>query len=243
MSTYPVLNDRPIDQWTVTELKDDLLKRLFEAMQDEILDGEGKATVVTSPPEEPDGGETPGSIVASVNQASIEQHVDKGASEVAKQGADLVISVIEAYDESTFATSEVTQEAVVGTVEASQKSLDAVAEVESSLVDTAATDETNGDGLDSASSGNTIVKEANPHSEGHGDTIEKTPEDDTNKKMAVDDEPSNLTGGDIKLGLDEHSKILKLEDELAPPNDMLHSHNEDSDVVAVAEPEMTQGKK
>jgi len=81
MSTYPVLNDRPIDQWTVTELKDelerryllvnglkdDLLKRLFEAMQDEILDGEGKATVVTSPPEEPDGGETPGSIVASVN--------------------------------------------------------------------------------------------------------------------------------------------------------------------------------
>jgi len=71
---------------------------------------------------------------------------------------------------------------VVGTVEASQKSLDAVAEVESSLVDTAATDETNGDGLDSASSGNTIVKKANPHSEGHDDTIEKTPEDDTNNK-------------------------------------------------------------
>jgi len=257
MSTYPVLNDRPIDQWTVTELKDelerryllvsglkdDLLKRLFEAMQDEILDGEGKATVVTSPPEEPDGGETPGSIVASVNQASIEQHVDKGASEVAKQGADLVISVTEAYDESTFATSEVTQEAVVGTAKASQKSLDAVAEVESSLVDTAATDETNGDGLDSASSGNTIVKEANPHSEGHDDTIEKTPEDDTNKKMAVDDEPSDLTGSDIKLGLDVHSKILKLEDELAPPDMKLHSHREDSDDVAVAEPEDDTSKK
>jgi apoptotic chromatin condensation inducer in the nucleus len=227
----------------VSGLKDDLLKRLFEVMQDEILDGEGKATGVTFPPEELKGGETPGSIDASVNQASIEQHVDKGASEVAKQGADLVISVTEAYDESTFATSEVTQVAVVGTAEANQKSLDAVAEVESSLVDTAATDETNGDGLDSASSGNTIVKEANPHSEGHGDTIEKNPEDDTNKKMAVDDEPSNLTGGDIKLGLDEHSKILKLEDEPAPPDDMLHSDHEDSDAVAVAEPEDDTSKK
>jgi len=53
MSTYPMLNDRPIDQWMVTELKDellrrnlpvtglkdDLVKRLFVAIQDKILDG------------------------------------------------------------------------------------------------------------------------------------------------------------------------------------------------------------
>ncbi|ONM59844.1 uncharacterized protein [Zea mays] len=256
MLTYPILNDRSIDQWTVTELKDELerrylpvsgskdelLKRLFEAMQDEILDGEGKTTVVTSPPEELKGGETPGSIDVSVNQASIEQHVHKGASEVAKQGVGLVISVTEAYDESTFATSEVTQEAVVGTAEVSQRSLDAVAEVESCLVDAAATDEPDGNGQGSASSGDTIVKEGSPRSEGHGNTIEKTPEDGTNKKIAVDDEPSDLTGGDIKLGLDVHSKILKLEDEPAPPHDMLHNH-EDSDVVAVAEPEDDTSKK
>ena len=132
---------------------------------------------------------------------------------------------------------------VVGTAEASQRSLDVVVEVESSVVNTVATDETNGNGPDSTSSGNTKVKEANSHSEGHGDTIEKTSEDDTNMKMVVDDEPSNLNGGDIKLGLDEHSKILKLEDEPAPPDMKLHSHREDSDVVAVAEPEDDTSKK
>ena len=58
MSTYPMLNDRPIDQWMVTELKDellrrnlpvtglkdDLVKRLFEAIQDKILDGGEKTS-------------------------------------------------------------------------------------------------------------------------------------------------------------------------------------------------------
>jgi len=55
-----MLNDRPIDQWMVTELKDellrrnlpvtglkdDLVKRLFEAIQDKILDGGKKKQVV-----------------------------------------------------------------------------------------------------------------------------------------------------------------------------------------------------
>ncbi|KAL5659454.1 hypothetical protein ACJX0J_032617, partial [Zea mays] len=134
-----------------------LIHILVSCIPDEILDGEGKTT----------------------------QHVHKGASEVAKQGVGLVISVTEAYDESTFATSEVTQEAVVGTAEVSQRSLDAVAEVESCLVDAAATDEPDGNGQGSASSGDTIVKEGSPRSEGHGNTIEKTPEDGTNKKIAL----------------------------------------------------------
>ncbi|XP_025803765.1 uncharacterized protein LOC112882830 isoform X2 [Panicum hallii] len=256
MSTYPMLNDRPIDQWMVTELKDellrrnlpvtglknDLVKRLFEAIQDNILDGGEKTSGGT--PEDLKGGETPGSVDTSVNQASIGEHIDEVASEVMEQGADLVISVTEAYDESILATSEVTQEAVAGTAEASQRSLDAVAEFESSLVDTAATDETNGDVLESASSGNTRVDEANPCSEDHGDTIEKTPEDDTNKKMAVDDVPSDVTGGDIKLGLNMHNKILETEDVPAPPDDIvLHGDHEDADAAAAAEPEDDTSKK
>ncbi|RLN36296.1 uncharacterized protein C2845_PM03G13420 [Panicum miliaceum] len=258
MSTYPMLNYRPIDQWMVTELKDellrrnlpvtglkdDLVKRLVEAFQDKILDGGEKTSDGT--PEDLKGGETPGSVDASVNQASIEEHLDEVASEVTEQGADLVISVTEPYDESILATSEVTQEAVAGTAEASQRSLDAVAEVESSLVDTAATDETNGDVLEPASSGNTRVDEANPRSEDHGDTIEKIPEDDTNKKMAVDDVPSDVTGGDIKLGLNMHNKILETEDVPAPPDDIvLHGDHEDADAdaVAAAEPEDDTSKK
>ncbi|CAL5071662.1 unnamed protein product [Urochloa decumbens] len=256
MLTYPMLNDRPIDQWMVTELKDelqrrnlpvsglkdDLVKRLFEAIQDKVLDG-GEKTSGGTPREELKGGEIPGSVDASVNETLIEEHVDEGSCEVRKQGADLVISVTEAYDESILATSEVTQEAVIGTAEASQRSLDAVAEVESSLVDTAATDETNGNGLESASNGNTRVEEATC-SEDNGDTIDKIPEYDTNKKMAVDDVPSDVTGGDIKLGLNMCGKILKMEDVSAPPDDnVLHGDRENADAVATAEPEDGTSKK
>ncbi|CAD6217022.1 unnamed protein product [Miscanthus lutarioriparius] len=394
MSTYPVLNNQPIDQWTVTEfkdelerrylpvsgLKDDLLKRNFEDMQDEILDSEGKATVVTSPPEEPDGGHgdtiektseddtnmkmvvddepsnlnggdiklgldehskilkledelaPPDDMLHTDNEDSdavavaepeddtskkmiiddvpfgpthtnvelgakvdykIEQeevsilsnatalhaypkehivdvakgpeddtskkmiiddvpsglthtNVELGAQVDCKIEQDEVSTLFDATALHAYPKECIVAAAkglVVGTAEASRRSLDVIAEVESYLVNTAATDETNGNGPDSTSSGNTIVKEANSHSECHGDTIEKTSEDDTNKKMAVDDEPSNLTGGDIKSGLDEHSKIVKLEDEPAPPDDMLHTDNEDSDVVAVAEPEDDTSKK
>ncbi|CAL5061514.1 unnamed protein product [Urochloa decumbens] len=149
----------------------------------------------------------------------------------------------DAIGESTLATSEVTQEATVGTAEASQRSLDVVAEVESSLVNTSAM-KTNGSGLESASSGNIVVEEANPCSEDHGDNIEKTPEDDTNKNMVIDDVPSDVTGGDIKLCLNMHGKILEMEDVSAPPDDIvLHGDHEDAVVVATAEPEDDTSKK
>lgn len=251
-----MLNNRSIDQWMVTELKDelqrrnlpvsglkdDLVKRLFEAINNKILD-DGEKTNGGAPPEVKED-ETPGSVDASVNQASIKELVDEDASEVMKQGADLVISVTEAYDESILAASEVTQETVVVTAEASQRSLYVVAEVESSLVDTAATDETNGNGLESASSGGTIVEEANPHSDDQCDTIEQTPEDDTNKKLSIDDIPSDGTGGDIKLGFNLHRKILEMEDVPAPPDDtVLHGDHEDADAVVAAEPVDCTSKK
>ncbi|XP_062190784.1 uncharacterized protein LOC133893707 [Phragmites australis] len=264
MSTYPVLNDQPIDQWKVTELKDelkrrnlpinglkdDLLKRLFEAIQGEILDGE-QTNGETPPAEELNRGETPDSVDASVCQASMEQNVDEGPSEVTKQG-DHVISVTEASDESFVAATEVsqevvigTQEVVIGTVEVSQRTLDAVAEVEAPPVDVAlaATDEnhceTNGVGLKSASSGNTIVKEVHPHSEGVGDTIEETPEDDTTKKMDVDDVPSDVTSINIKLGIEVDSKVLEQEAVTTPPDTIaLHA-----DVFAATEAEDDTIKK
>ncbi|KAF8679228.1 hypothetical protein HU200_046002 [Digitaria exilis] len=247
-----MFTDRPIDQWMVTELKDelqrrnlpdsglkdDLVKRLFEAMHDNILDG-GEKTSDKTPSEQLKSIETLVSVDASVNQASMEEHIDEGSSQVTKQGTDLVISVTEACDESMLATSEVTQEAIVYTAEATQTSLDAVAEV-----DTATTDEASGNDLESASSGNARVEEANPRSEDHSDTTEKTPEDDTNKKMGVDDVPSDLNGGGIKLGLNMHRKILEMKDVPAPLDDViLHGDPEDVDAVAAAEPEDGISKK
>ncbi|CAN6226173.1 unnamed protein product [Urochloa humidicola] len=149
----------------------------------------------------------------------------------------------DAIGESILATSEVTQEAAVGTAETSKRSLDAVVEVESSLINTSAI-ETNGNGLESASSDNILVEEANPRSEDHCDTIEKAPEDDTKKKMDVDDVPSDVTFDDIKLGLNMCSEILEKKDATATLDDIvLDGDHEDADAVAAAEPEDNTSKK
>ncbi|EEC82485.1 hypothetical protein OsI_26941 [Oryza sativa Indica Group] len=112
MSTCPVLNDRPIDEWKVTELKDelrrrdlsikglkdDLVKRLAEALQGEVIDG-GEETVNGTPPVENQTQDR--ALVlddASGFQASAEQNVDEGPAEVAAKNEGLV-SVIEASTE------------------------------------------------------------------------------------------------------------------------------------------------
>ncbi|KAM3384160.1 hypothetical protein ACQJBY_008676 [Aegilops geniculata] len=151
MSTYPVLNDQPIDQWNFTELKDelsrrnlptdglkdDLVKRLFEELQGDILGGEGP--VGGSPPDDDlKEDEAPGSADASVCQAALEQNVDEGSSQVATLEGYPVGSVTEASEKSADATTEVIQDAVVSTeevsqttlvAEASEKSADATTEV------------------------------------------------------------------------------------------------------------------
>ncbi|VAH43586.1 unnamed protein product [Triticum turgidum subsp. durum] len=136
MSTYPVLNDQPIDQWNFTELKDelsrrnlptdglkdDLVKRLFEELQGDIFGGDGP--VGGSPPDDDlKEDEAPGSADASVCQAAVEQNVDEGPSQVATLEGYPVGSVTEASEESADATTEVIQDAVVSTEEVSQTTL------------------------------------------------------------------------------------------------------------------------
>ncbi|KAL6841716.1 hypothetical protein ACP4OV_028228 [Aristida adscensionis] len=165
-------------------LKDDLVRMLSEAIQGEILDGREEKSGGAPPIEELKGGETP-------CQASMEQNVDEGPSEVTKQGSDAVSSVTEASNESLVATAEVSQEAVVCTAEGSQRTLDAITEVDAPLVDVElpSTDEnsckTNVAGLEASSSGNTMVKQVHSHSEVHDDTIDKTPEKDSIQKVVV----------------------------------------------------------
>ncbi|KAL6656999.1 hypothetical protein ACP70R_004779 [Stipagrostis hirtigluma subsp. patula] len=286
MSTYPVLDERPIDQWKVTELKDelerrklpikglkdDLVRTLFEAIQGEALDGGEETSPVTPPVEELKGGETTGSRDASVYEALIEQNVDEGLSEVTKQGADPDTYVTDTSNESLVANLDVSQEAIVGTAEVSQlvvvgtaevsqkgvvgnrevsqRTLGAVVEVEAPPVDVgpAATDdsccESNVVDLETAPSGNSLVKDVHPHPEGHDDTIEKTPEDDSSDKMAVHDLPSDTTSINIKLGIDVDTKILRQEAVTTPPRTIvLHANDRDADIVAAPEPGDGTSKK
>ena len=101
MPTYPVLNDQPNDQWTVTELKgelcrrnlpinglkEDLVKSLFEDLQGDILGGEG--TISESPPDDDlKEDNTTGSADASVCQAVMEQSVDEDPTLVSMQRSE-----------------------------------------------------------------------------------------------------------------------------------------------------------
>ncbi|KAG8079656.1 hypothetical protein GUJ93_ZPchr0007g4439 [Zizania palustris] len=221
---YPVLNNRPIDQWKVTELKDelrrrdlpvkglkdDLVKRLAEVLQGEILDGGEETDSGTPSVEDQNEDKTLVSIDASGREASTEPNVDEGSSEVAAQNEGRV-SVTEATKDSAVATTDVIhQEAVVATAEASQRTLVVVTQVsEGPLANVAATDEiislsdaeaTKGDVLESVPRDGNVVKEVYPPAEIHCEVIaEKVPDDDNSKKMTVDDIPSDVTSTDTKL--------------------------------------------
>ncbi|KAL5198372.1 hypothetical protein ABZP36_001884 [Zizania latifolia] len=257
---YPVLNNRSIDQWKVTELKDelrrrdlpvkglkdDLVKRLAAALQGEILDG-GEETVSETPPvEDQKEDETLVSVDASGCEASTEQNVDEGPSEVAAQNEGRV-SVTEATKDSAVATTDVShQEAVVATAEASQKTPVVVTQVsEGPLADVAATDEiislgdaeaTKGDVLESVPRDSNAVKEVYQPAEIHCEVIaEKVPDDDNSKKMTVGDIPSDVTSTDTKLdatstkgepGVNIDCEILEQEAVPSPP-DVVLSHADD----------------
>jgi apoptotic chromatin condensation inducer in the nucleus len=139
MLTYPMLNDHPIDKWMVTEkdelrqrnlpitcLKGDLVTRLFKAIQgEENIDGG------TLPADGLKGGETPGSIDASVYEALGEANVDEGVCEVMKQGGGggLVISVTESNNESLVPNTKAINEVAISTIEKGQRTLNDDTEV------------------------------------------------------------------------------------------------------------------
>ncbi|TVU37787.1 hypothetical protein EJB05_11122 [Eragrostis curvula] len=249
MLTYPMLNGQPIDQWKVTDLKDelqrrnlpitglkdDLVKRLLEAIQGEVLDGGENTSAETPPDEGLKGSEISRSVDASFYQASVQQNVEESVSEGMNQGEDIVICVTEPIN-GIVATTEVNQEVVIGTAEASQRTLDAVTEVESSLDDMAATNkhlcESIVVSLEPDLSGVTIVKEANSNSDCHNDIIEKTPEDDTSTKMTVDDVPSDATDIGIKLGVDMDRKMLEVNEEAGTIEASLRTSDAVTDVVS-----------
>ncbi|KQK15110.1 apoptotic chromatin condensation inducer in the nucleus isoform X2 [Brachypodium distachyon] len=232
MLTYPVLNERSIDQWSIMELKDelcrrnlpiiglkdDLVKRLFEDLQGNILGGEGTGGGATADDDLKEDS-TSGSADTTIGLATMEQSVDEVPSQVATQEGDLVVSFTEDSKERAVATTDVNEEAVVTTDEISQTTLVAAAEVVvAPLVDVATTDKvslcdtvaTKRDDLGSTPSHGTIVKEVYAQADGHSAiTAEKASEEGTSKKIIADDLPSDVASIDVKL--DATSALGKLD--------------------------------
>ncbi|XP_047068278.1 uncharacterized protein LOC124676246 [Lolium rigidum] len=256
MSTYPVLNDQPIDQWKVTDLKDelcrrnlpisglkeDLVKRLFEDLQGDVLGREGTVDG-SSPGDDLKVDKTTASADASVCQAVMEPSVDENPSRVSTQSGDLVVSVTEVSKESEVATGKF----VVTTEEVSQKPLAAAAAAEVSdapLVDVLTTNKisqsgaaaTKQDDLESAPSDSTMVKDVHEQAGGHSEFIaEKALEEDAAKKTIVD---YLFATTDVKLDVTPAKGKLDddiLEHEVVPsPPDAIVPHADHWDLDAVA---------
>ncbi|KAM0894079.1 hypothetical protein ACQ4PT_024692 [Festuca glaucescens] len=259
MSMYHVLNDQPIDQWKVTELKDelcrrnlpisglkeDLVKRLFEDLQGDILGREGTVNG-SSPHDNGKEDEATGSADASILQAAMEPSVDEDPSLVSAQNGDLVVSVTEASKESAVATGNVMQKFVVTTEEVIQKTLAAAEVSDAPVVDVVMTDKislsgavaTKQEDIESVPSDSTMVKDVHEQAGGHSEFIaEKALEEDTGKKT-IDDYLFAPTGVKLDVTLAKEKldvDILEHEVVSSPPDAIVpHADNWDVDVVAKA---------
>ncbi|XP_051214281.1 uncharacterized protein [Lolium perenne] len=257
MSSYHVLNDQPIDLWKVTELKDelcrrnlpisglkeDLVKRLFEDLQGDILVREGTVNG-SSPDDTRKEDEATGCVDASILQAAMEPSVDENPSRVSTQSGDLVVSVTEASKESEVATGNVSQKFVVTNEEVSQKTLAAAEVNDAPLVDVVTTKKislsgeatTKQDDLESAPSDSTMVKDVQEEAAGHSEFIaEKAVEEDAAKKTIVD---HLFATTDVKLDVSPAKGKLDddiLEHEVVPsPLDAIVPRADHWDVDAVA---------
>uniref|UniRef100_A0ACD5Z0B2 Uncharacterized protein n=1 Tax=Avena sativa TaxID=4498 RepID=A0ACD5Z0B2_AVESA len=239
MSTYHVLNNQPIDQWKVTELKDelcrrnlpieglkdDLVKRLFADLEGNILGG--------SPPDGDlkDAG-TPGSAGASVSQDAMEPNVDEDLSHLATQEGDPAVSMTEFSKESAHATRGVSQDAIVTTEEVSQTCHVAAIDSNAPLFDSATTDKV-------SLSESTVVKGASPQADLHEEIIaEKAPEEGTIKKVIVDYLPYDVACTNVKLDASSakdklDSAIVEQEAAHSPP-DAIVPHTDHLDAHATA---------
>ncbi|CAN6284541.1 unnamed protein product [Urochloa humidicola] len=235
MSSYPVLNNRPIDQWRVTDLKDELRKRrlpvkglkeelvrrLFESIQSEKEADEASE----------DAGEN-----------ADDQLPDANASEEA------TVTITEVHQETMV---HVTQQVEVPTTEVDQEfTVSATGgppsvDVEASLDDASAA---KGEVSESIAGGNLAFKEVQPHAESNNEPVlEKTSDVDTNEAVIVNDVSadvkSDLVTSEVKSDAAKSSKIQE-EDSAPAPVDAITSDAGpmDTDVVT-ATPVSDDGDK
>ncbi|CAN6312556.1 unnamed protein product [Urochloa humidicola] len=235
MSSYPVLNNRPIDQWRVTDLKDELRKRRLpvKGLKEELVRR----------------------LFESIQS---EKEADE-ASEDAGENADDRLPDANASEEATVTITEVhqetmvhvTQQVEVPTTEVDQEfTVSATGgppsvDVEASLDDASAA---KGEVSESIAGGNLAFEEVQPHAESNNEPVlEKTSDVDTNEAVIVNDVSadvkSDLVTSEVKSDAAKSSKIQE-EDSAPAPVDVITSDAGpmDTDVVT-ATPVSDDGDK
>ncbi|KAF7042743.1 hypothetical protein CFC21_052254 [Triticum aestivum] len=205
MSSFPVLKNRPIDQWKVTELKDELRKRrlpvkglkeelvrrLFESIQSEEASDES-AEDVGANEGAPIGKDAKDVGANGPSDQAPEEHTasQKTAVSATEVGQE---TRVHATQETAVPLPEVTQEIMASSVE--QSPGDNVVANHESLSKEAPTEK--GDQPEAVAGENSTVQAGHQHSESNKMHIEETPEVVTNGTTVVAD----VTSADLKSDL------------------------------------------
>uniref|UniRef100_A0A0E0GNE7 SAP domain-containing protein n=1 Tax=Oryza nivara TaxID=4536 RepID=A0A0E0GNE7_ORYNI len=207
MSSYPVLNNRPIDQWRVTDLKDELRKRRLpvKGLKDELVRRLFESIQSEKEEEQEQDNETV-EVNPAANQASeiqsVSQETTVSITEVHKE------TVVQVTQEATPPITEVSQSLTVSAAEEPPK-VNAVATHEAPL-SKAPTDK--GEEPPIAGDVSTVQNE-HLHAENNTEPfVEKTQDVGTNEAIgALDmtsaDVESDMTSSDIKIDATEASKV------------------------------------
>uniref|UniRef100_A0A0D3FJ72 SAP domain-containing protein n=3 Tax=Oryza TaxID=4527 RepID=A0A0D3FJ72_9ORYZ len=208
MSSYPVLNNRPIDQWRVTDLKDELRKRRLpvKGLKDELVRRLFESIQSEKEEEEEEQDNETVEVNPAANQASeiqsVSQETTVSITEVHKE------TVVQVTQEATPPITEVSQSLTVSAAEEPPK-VNAVATHEAPL-SKAPTDK--GEEPPIAGDVSTVQNE-HLHAENNTEPfVEKTQDVGTNEAIgALDmtsaDVESDMTSSDIKIDATEASKV------------------------------------
>ncbi|XP_062215459.1 uncharacterized protein LOC133916015 [Phragmites australis] len=237
MSSYPVLNNRPIDQWRVTDLKDELRKRRLpvKGLKEEL-------------------------VRRLCDSIQSEQAANEAVEDVGVNVADDQLSDAIVTQETTVTITEVPQETVVHVTQQIEVPRTEVSheftipatgalpsvDVEASLSEAEAAE---GEAPESIDVENSAFQEVQPHTETNVEPVlEKTSEVRNNETIIVNDATStdvksDLTPSEVNSDVTEASKIQQ-EDSAPARVDAFTSDTDpmDSD-VAPAAPISNDGEK
>jgi apoptotic chromatin condensation inducer in the nucleus len=236
MSSYPVINNRPIDQWRVTDLKDelrkrrlpvkglkeDLVRRLFDSINTE--EAASKATedveLTAADDQQPDVNVTQETTVT----------ITEGHQE----------TMVHFTQQVEVPGAGVSQESIISSVREPP-----TVDVEASLSEAAAGE---GEMAGSNAGDNLAFQEVPPHTESTAEpVIENTSDVRTNETNIVNDDistdvKSDFTAPEVTCDITEASKIQK-QDSAPPPVGAFTSDADPMDTDVTAAPVSNKGEK